>query len=49
MDGVVSLDVNKKHLDESPMAYKDIEEVIKLQGDLIEVVNILKPIANIKG
>ena len=49
MDGIVSLDVNAKHLDESPMAYKDIDEVIELQSDLIKVHNILKPIANIKG
>jgi len=36
-------------LDESPKAYKDIFEVMKLQEDLVEVVCHVKPIINIKG
>jgi tRNA-splicing ligase RtcB len=36
-------------LDETPLAYKDIDEVIKAQRDLIEVVHILKQVMCIKG
>lgn len=36
-------------LDESPMAYKNIFEVMDLQKDLVEVVQHIKPIINIKG
>jgi len=36
-------------LDESPSAYKDIFEVMKLQEDLVEVVDRVMPILNIKG
>jgi len=36
-------------LDESPKAYKDIFEVMRLQEDLVEVVCHVKPIINIKG
>lgn len=41
--------VTKKTIDESPMAYKDIFEVMEMQKDLIEINMQLKPIINIKG
>lgn len=49
MDGVVSEDVDKAHLDESPMAYKDISTVMSEQTDLVEIIHTFIPIANIKG
>ena len=49
MQGIVSNDINKNHLDESPMAYKDISEVMLLQEDLVEIVHELTPLANCKG
>ena len=36
-------------LDEAPAAYKNIFDVIDQQSDLIEVIDIIKPILNIKG
>lgn len=39
----------QKDLDEAPGAYKDIDEVMKLQEDLVEIVVELKPLAVIKG
>lgn len=38
-----------RDLDEAPGAYKDIEEVMQLQDDLVKVENRLQPIAVIKG
>ena len=38
-----------KDLDEAPGAYKDIEAVIQRQHDLIDIVDILRPLAVIKG
>ena len=35
--------------DEAPDAYKSIFEVIALQSDLIDVIDHIKPIINIKG
>ena len=49
MKDVVSMDVDRDHLDESPMAYKDIEVVMSEQIDLVDVVYKLSPLANIKG
>jgi len=39
----------KETLDESPKAYKNIFEVMDLQKDLVEVIDYIKPILNIKG
>jgi len=36
-------------VDESPKAYKNIYEVMDLQKDLVEVIDKVKPIINIKG
>lgn len=48
MSGVVAK-VGTETLDESPFAYKDIFDVMKQQESLVEVVNHIKPIINIKG
>lgn len=41
--------VTKDTLDESPSAYKNIFEVMRLQEDLVEVQYHIKPLINIKG
>ena len=48
MTGITS-NVTNKTLDESPMAYKNIFDVMKLQSELVEVVAHVTPIINIKG
>lgn len=45
----ITAKVDSETLDESPMAYKDIFEVMRLQSDLVEVLYHVKPIINIKG
>ena len=41
--------VGRSTLDESPMAYKSIFEVMTLQKDLVETIAHIKPILNVKG
>ena len=36
-------------IDETPMAYKDIEDVMRAQADLVEIVHTLKQVVCIKG
>jgi tRNA-splicing ligase RtcB (3'-phosphate/5'-hydroxy nucleic acid ligase) len=48
MRGIVAR-VTEDTLDESRMAYKDIFEVMENQKDLVEVVERVFPILNIKG
>lgn len=48
MAGIQAL-VNEKTLDESPFAYKDIFDVMRLQEPLVKVLAHVKPIINVKG
>lgn len=41
--------VDKETLDESPMAYKNIFDVMELQKDLVDVIDHITPLVNIKG
>ena len=47
--GVIHAVRGKRDLDEAPGAYKNIEEVIENQLDLVEVLVELRPLAVIKG
>lgn len=40
--------VDENTLDESPFAYKDIFEVMKLQDELVDVVEHIKVLINVK-
>ena len=44
---------NKEHaeglMDEHPLAYKDIQQVMQDQADLCEAVGFIRPILNFKG
>ncbi|MDR1705251.1 MAG: RtcB family protein [Clostridiales bacterium] len=49
MDGIYSTTVNKSTIDESPMAYKPMAEIIENIGDTVEVVDNIKPLYNFKA
>lgn len=49
MDGVYSTSVGKETLDECPMAYKDMKDIIDNIGPTVEITNIIKPIYNFKA
>ena len=49
MKGIVHGLRNQGDLDEAPSAYKDIDEVMANQEDLVEIVVELYPLASIKG
>ena len=36
-------------IDETPLAYKDIDDVMEAQSDLIEIVHTLKQVLCVKG
>jgi tRNA-splicing ligase RtcB len=40
---------SKRNLDEAPGAYKDIDEVMRQQQDLVEIEITLKPLGSIKA
>lgn len=49
MEGIYTTCVNQGTLDESPMAYKPMEEIIANIGDTVEIVDVVKPVYNFKA
>jgi len=48
MIGIVAK-VDHHTLDEAPFAYKNIDDVMALQKDLVKVLHRVRPLINIKG
>jgi hypothetical protein len=49
MDGIFTTSISKETLDEAPMVYKPMEEIIANIGDTVEIVDVIKPIYNFKS
>lgn len=49
MEGIFTTSVNQSTLDEAPMAYKPIEEIINNIHDTAEILKVIKPIYNFKA
>lgn len=49
MNGIYSTSVVESTIDESPMAYKPIEQILEDIKDTVEVIKIIKPIYNFKA
>lgn len=49
MEGIYSTSVNRDTIDESPMAYKSIDDIVSNIGDTIDINDIIKPIYNFKA
>ena len=49
MSGIWSSTVNKDTLDEAPMAYKTMDDIVANIGETAEIVKIIKPIYNFKA
>ena len=49
MSGIYTTSVNKDTLDECPMAYKELKDIVNNIGDTVEVDKIIKPIYNFKA
>jgi len=49
MSGIYSTCITKDTLDESPMAYKNMEEIISQIGPTAEIIKQIKPIYNFKA
>lgn len=49
MEGIFTTSVSQSTIDESPMVYKPIEEIVTNIADTVEIVKIIKPIYNYKA
>ena len=49
MKGVYTTSVNESTLDEAPMAYKSLEDIIDVIRDSVDVVDVMRPVYNFKA
>ncbi|MBQ8625608.1 MAG: RtcB family protein, partial [Agathobacter sp.] len=49
MEGIYTTSVNKATLDEAPMAYKSLEDIIDVIRESVDVIDVMKPIYNFKA
>ena len=49
MAGVYTTSVNERTIDEAPMAYKSLEDIIHVIRESVDVIEVLKPIYNFKA
>ncbi len=49
MEGIYTTSVNEKTLDEAPMAYKSLEDIIDVIKDSVDIIDIMKPVYNFKA
>lgn len=49
MKGIFTTSVNESTLDEAPMAYKSLEDIIDVITESVDVVEVIKPVYNFKA
>lgn len=49
MEGIYTTSVNEATLDEAPMAYKSLADIIDVIRESVDIINIMKPIYNFKA
>lgn len=49
MQNVWTTSVNENTLDESPMAYKPIDEIIENIKDTVDIIDVIRPMYNFKS
>ena len=49
MKGIYTTSVNEQTLDEAPMAYKSLEDIIDVVRESVNVVEVMKPVFNFKA
>lgn len=49
MEGVYTTSVNESTLDEAPMAYKSLADIIDVIRESVDVIDVMKPVYNFKA
>ena len=49
MKGIYTTSVNRETLDEAPMAYKSLDDIIDVIRDSVDIIDVMKPIFNFKA
>ena len=49
MEGIYTTSINQNTLDEAPMAYKSLEDIIDVIRESVDVIDVMKPVYNFKA
>ena len=49
MNGIYTTSVNESTIDEAPMAYKSLADIIEVIRDSVDIIDIMRPIYNFKA
>lgn len=49
MEGIYSTTISRSTIDESPMAYKNMDEIVRCIEPTVDVVDVIKPLYNFKA
>lgn len=49
MEGIYTTSINEQTLDEAPMAYKSLSDIIDVIRESVDVIEVLKPVYNFKA
>lgn len=49
MTGIYTTSVNQSTINESPMAYKNADEIVSLVQDAVDIIRVMKPVYNFKA
>lgn len=49
MEGIYTTSVNENTIDEAPMAYKSIDDIIDVIRESVDIIDIMKPVYNFKA
>lgn len=49
MEGIYTTSVNEQTVDEAPMAYKSIDDIIDVIRESVDIIDIMKPVYNFKA
>ena len=48
MEGIYTTSVNESTLDEAPMVYKSLDDILDVINETVDIVDIIKPVYNFK-
>ena len=49
MAGIYTTSISEGTLDESPQAYKSLDDILDVIGDTVEILEVMKPVYNFKA
>ena len=49
MEGIYTTSVNEATIDEAPIAYKSLKDIIDIIRESVDVIEVLKPLYNFKA